>query len=147
MVKLVTTTLLVSAFALGAVNSTAVAMGPIQLTVDQMDAITAGQVDPTTTMDSVIATAIGGDGGDGGDGGTGGAADAAGGAGGGGAGGGGGAAGAGGSGTGGAGGDGGIAIGGLGGSGGPGGPGGAAVATAVGIAVVLPSCVGVCGDL
>jgi hypothetical protein len=144
MLKLVTTTLVVSAFALGTGVPAAVAIEPIHLTVGQMDTITAGRVVSTSTANSVIARAIGGDGGDGGDGGGGGVADSTGGPGGGGAGGGGGATGAGGSGTGGAGGAGGTAIGGLGGLGGPGGPGGTAVATAVGVLVLLPSCVGVC---
>jgi hypothetical protein len=134
--------LLVCTLALGVVTSAAIAEEPIQLTEGQMDAVTAGQVTQT-----VIARAIGGAGGAGGSGGTGGAGNAGGGAGGAGAGGGGGGggnAGSGGAGQGGSGGSGGVATGGFGGSGGSGGPGGPGIATAVGVLVVLPPCVGVC---
>jgi hypothetical protein len=140
MMKLVVSTVMVSAFALGA-GTPAVATEPIELTEVQMDTITAGQVIPDLT---VIAISRGGDGGVGGDGGTGGAAGSGGGDGGGGSGGDGGGTGTGGSGEGGDGGDGGTSTGGSGGTGGTGGPGGPSVATAVGTLVVLPACVGVC---
>jgi hypothetical protein len=131
MVKLMLGALVVSGLALGAVTSTAIGQEPIQLTEFQMDAVTAGQVIPTSTSIS-ISRLPGGAGGAGGGGGSGGAAEAGGGSGGtgGDTGGGGGAGGAG-----------GIAIGGLGGPGGPGGPGGVSIAASV----VLPSCVGLCG--
>ncbi len=132
-------TLVASALVWGAVSSAAIADEPIKLTDAQMDTLTAGQVG--TTPD-VIATAIGGAGGAGG---AGGDAGATGGAGGGGFGGSGGTGGGGGGGQGGSGGAGGFALGGPGGPGGLGGPGGPAVATAVGVSVTLPSCVGICG--
>jgi hypothetical protein len=114
-----------------------------QLSDVQLGAITAGQ---TVTRPLAVATAIGGPGGSGGSGGAGGTASSPGGVGGSGfsfA----GSGGQGGTGQGGNGGSGGVAIAGFGGSGGPGGPGGPAVATAVGVSVVLPSCIGVCSRL
>jgi hypothetical protein len=138
--KVIVRTLLVSGLALGTLTSTAIAKEPIRLTDVQMDTVTAGQVAPSL---NVTATATGGAGGAGGAGGPGGAGgsifdSASGGAGGtGGLGGGGGPGGGGGT----------IADsanGGPGGTGGPGGPGGPAIATAVGVSVKLPSCVGIC---